>query len=303
MPDESPLANLFGGLTKTEAPAETQPNADASQPNGVDTQPAKSGETASEAPKAAGRPEHIPENFWRTGDNGEGIVDVENLGKSFQETKATLTRAQQELADLKKERPPLPSNPDEYWDSLDWNDIAKRAPNTAARIPDGAKDATVRSLMASAHHVGIPKEQAQKMLDNYMVDLNQHFPEPMTDDQLLQKAVSHQGPHGMGIAREVNTYLESKHGQTPFSDEQIKVLNAMTRDGPSLSTLYALIKQAPSQRFGHSGMDSAKPQVIDRQTEINELKKMLVDPKIVEERGDEIKRRRDRVVGNNSLLE
>ena len=232
--------------------------------------PAPGGETGAETNAATdasvGRPDWVPEAFWQKAASGDGgEVNVQGLAKSWTDTKAALTRTQQELAAAKAPWGEVPTSADKYAEGLDLDALKGRAPNLA-----GADDPVIGSYLRAAHKAGIPPAKAQEMLGDFFELHNEHMPAPPPPDkERLEKAKAYLGPNGDRISEDVRTWLTDRAATQSFTEEQIGILDGLVKSGPGLSTLYSLMRATMG-----SGPPTGAVR-IDRNSEEQALRKLM----------------------------
>ena len=225
-PDQSKaIANLFDG---GENPSTDTPDTTAAG----DT-------TTVEVPEQyeAGR---LPKQFHRE----DGKHDYEGLTKSWFE----LRKGHSEQSARVKELERQVSTMDEPWEAysgdFDWESVKQRAPN--AYTGGGADNEAAMSLLRQLHGAGLPKAKAAKAISDYYADLDKMVGETPSEAEQRKAAVASLGTNGPTMAREVQTFLESRAAVNPFSEDEMRVLGSMTRSGPALSILWRLSRQGAS---------------------------------------------------------
>ena len=255
-------------------------------------------------PSVPGRPEWAPEAFWRAkeGAPGAGEVDIQGMAKSWTDTKAALTRAQQELAEARKQPDDLAESVDAYLERLDLAGLTERHPRAiAASGGEKAKEnPSIEGFMRVAQKHGIGVKQAHAMMDDYLGEVNGHLPEPpKSAKEQIAAAVAAQGPNGAHIARDVQAWLAARARAEAFTEPQLAELGKMVRSGAGLSTLYSLMRAAQS-----SGPPAAEGTIrVDSSHEADALRKMMADRSAVQMNLGEIKRRWEALNGKSVPLQ
>ena len=193
-----------------------------------------------EAPESyvAGR---VPKAFYRE----DGKHDIDGLSKSWFDTRSAYQSAQARIKELESAAAEgAPEAWEGYSQKLDWDAVAKRAPN--AYLGGGADNQAAMALLKRAHEQGMSLNKAQAFVEAYYEDLNGLVPERQSDEDRLKAAVGSLGPNGPVIAQEVRTWLESEHSQRAFTQDQLVVLKQMTHDGTAMSLLQRLMRQGGS---------------------------------------------------------
>ena len=207
-------------------------------------QPTGEGESGVQAQQEA--PEvyvegRVPKAFYRE----DGQHDIAGLSKSWFDTRSAYQSAQARIKELEKAAAEgAPEAWEGYAGKLDWDAVAKRAPN--AYLGGGDENTAAMALLRRAHEAGMPLSKAQSFVEGYYEDLNGLVPEHRPDEERLKDAVGSLGPNGPAIAQEVQGWLESQHAKQPFTEHQLGVLKQMTHDGTALSLLQRLARQGTS---------------------------------------------------------
>ena len=114
------------------------------------------------------------------------------------------------------------------------------------------------SLLRHLHGTGLSKAKAAKAIGDYYADLDKMVGETPSADEQRKAAIAHLGTNGGTMVREVQTWLETRAAVSPFSDDEMRVLESMTRSGPALSILWRLSRSGGSAAPPNAG-DTAVP--------------------------------------------
>ena len=201
--------------------------------------------THNDAP--AGRPEYVPEKFWRAAqdDPTKGEVNAEAWGTAWKDTEATLTRTQQELADLRKQSdlPSAPKDAADYMTGFDLAALAKAAPKILPGDDEAtAREAGAKEWFALAHKRGLSVDQARGFFADYMALLNDKMDDPVDPKVEMEERVKALGTEGAVIQEKVQNALDTMHGERAFSDEQQATLRSIVRQPGGLGFLYRVLE-------------------------------------------------------------
>ena len=222
------IAKLFGG----GGGGETKPV------EGSGT--AAAGEQQTVEPPEQFQAGRLPKQFARE----DGKHDYDGLSKSWFDTRAALSAQQARVKELEGQLRTTDEPWEAYSGDFDWDAVKERAPN--AYTGGGADNDAAMSLLRRLHDAGVPKSKAAKAVADYYADLDKIVGETPAEDEQRKAAVSHLGTNGPAMAQEVRTALESRAAATPFKDDELEVLDAMTRSGPGLSILWRLTRAGAS---------------------------------------------------------
>ena len=219
------------------------------------------------------RPDWAPENFWK-----EGKLDGQAWGKSWKDTRAELTRAQQRVKELEKARgssEEVPEAADAYWKDQAFDELKGKAPK-AFTLAGGNEGASVQAFLRTAHANGIGPEKARAMLGSYLEQLEPTLPDTIgqTQEERFKAAVAAQGPNGARIATDTQRWLRAQAEKGAFTENQVSLLGDLVSDGEGLGLLYALIRQR--QDAGPPVSDTTG--TLDVHSEEQDVWKAMQDP-------------------------
>lgn len=177
------------------------------------------------------RPEHIPEKFW---DADKGEAKVEDIAKAY----STLEAAHARLKSGKGIKPP--ENPDEYFDA----DKPFEVPQEADRVFVEPDDPGLKGYAKIAHKHGLTKDQMQGVAKDFMVEMNQHMPEPYDAEAEAAKL----GKNGDAVVETNRVWIEGlyeskilkpehvteayKLSKTAAGVEMLNIMRGMTGEKP-----------------------------------------------------------------------
>ena len=236
-----------------------------------------------------GRPEWVPENFWTAGTDGAGQVNTEAMAKSWNDTRAALTRAQQQVTELSKPREAVPLTPDEYWEGMDYTRLSERAP--AAYAGGEGENPAVKAMLTALHKGGIPPAEARQVTADYFELIDKGMERPKTQAEARKEAVASLGPNGPRVAADVKAWLGDLAQAGAFgTKEEMEFITASATHGPALLALDA-VRRASMKGGGPPSLNGAAAIKPDPKAEEEELYKLLGDPDAWDQRQHEIRRR------------
>ena len=193
----------------------------------------------------AGRPEYVPEQFWRAmaDDPTKGEVNLEAWGKAWGDTKGHSTRVEQELAELRKSAnlPSAPKDPADYLTGYDLAAVREAAPKVIpedeALRTEGAKE-----WMDLAAKWQLSVEQARGFFGDYMATLNGHLPDPVDPKAEMEERIKALGSEGAVMQEKVQKALDTMHVERAFTEEQQILLRDVVRAPGGLGFLYRALE-------------------------------------------------------------
>ena len=233
MPDEA-IATLFGDQPAPAAP-ETQegtPPAEDALEEVLDAQGVK-----------------IPKQFYRE----DGKHDIAGLAASWTDLRKGHAAGQARIKELEASLRTTDEPWEQYSRDFNYEGLKEAAPN-AYTGADG-EDELVMSLMRQLHEAGVPRDRARQAVAGYYGDMEKMIGPQPTDEQRRAKAAASLGRYGDEMVREVRTYLETRHAEKAFSEDELAVVGKMLQSGPALSFLHSMISNGrpsapPSTRPG-----------------------------------------------------
>ena len=233
------VSTIFGEGSAPPAGADQTP-----APGGAGNQPPTgTNTTAAPAPDPTptpGKPEWVPENFWRPdpADPTKGTVDAEAMAKSYNEFRGNDTRLRQQIAELTKTPEGVPEKPDEYWERMDWEALQQAAPNAYA---GEAEQPYVQEMLKAAHTQGLPPEAARAMVTQFYTAINGDVAPATSPEEARKQAVGYLGPNGARMAADVRSMLTARAEKQQFGEKEVAALSRMVSDGPSLYVLWSIL--------------------------------------------------------------
>ena len=186
---------------------------------------------------------YVPKAF--RGEDGRFSGDTDAVFKSWMDGRQQVSRLQAQVAELKKEGNEEVGDERQYVDEFDYDGLAEKAPNFAAK--GGRSDnVVIESFLTHARAAGIPKERAHTMANAYFSELGEKAPAHKTPEQLRESAMEFLGSNAKQISKVVQGFLAARARHTPFTREQMQVVRTLTHSGPGLSLLYSLSRGAAS---------------------------------------------------------
>ncbi len=150
------------------------------------------------------RPEHIPEKFW---DADKGEPKLEDMAKAY----STLEAAHTKLKASKGIKPP--DSPDEYFDA----DKPFEVPQEADRVVVEADDPGLKGYAKIAHKHGLTKDQMQGVAKDFMIEMNQHMPEPYDAEAERAKL----GKNGEAVVETNRVWIEGLYESKMLKPEHV----------------------------------------------------------------------------------
>ena len=269
------VGDVFGDAAPQEGAQEaseaTQDGHEASLGTG-EPQEAEQVQEAAGAPQ--GRPDYVPEKFWRASkeDPKKGEVNLEAWGKSTRDAATYMKRIEGELKELRAGKGgKAPKDVSEYAMGFDLPALKRLAPNAfgseeAETLDEAGEKPTIDAFFAAAHKVGLPTDAARTMLGQFYAGLDEYIDPPVSDDDRLKSAIAGQGPNGQRIAQDVRGYVSGLAGS--LSQGEMAVVHQMVRSPSGLSLLWTLSRQgvatAPPDGLNGAGAEVMSEDELDK---------------------------------------
>ena len=273
------VGDVFGDAGTPDAPQEaqeaTQDGHEASLGTGEPGEQERAQEAA-EAPQ--GRPDYVPEKFWRASkdDPAKGEVNLEAWGKSTRDAATYMKRIEGELKELRAgSGGKAPEDVGEYATGFDLPALKQLAPNAfggeeAETLDAVGEKPTIDAFFAAAHKAGLPVEMARTMLGQFYAGIDQYIDAPVSDEARLQAAYDAQGPHKERIVQDVRGYVDRVAPN--LSQGQLGVVHNLVRSPEGLSLLWTLARQGTTQA-PPDGLNGGRAEVMSE----DELDKAFTD--------------------------
>ena len=179
----------------------------------------------SETP-ADGRPEWLPEKFWKAGDNGAaGEAQYEELATSYK-------ALEQKLSERPEAAPERPEKVDAYLNEWDTAKIRSDLP----RLNLSDDDAELKRFADAAFKHGLSVEQARGVATDYLTAANSAMPEAVTEEAVLQEL----GTDGVKMTTEVATWVAKLRNENVIDDAGVQALALAGFNAASLKALHAI---------------------------------------------------------------
>ena len=271
--------NLIGDTSA----GDTRPPAPPGVPGAASTLPVHDAPPQPTAPE--GRPEYVPEQFWRRSeaDPTKGEAHLEAWGKSWHDTRATLTKTQQELAALRQQAslPSAPQNAADYYTGYDFAALEQAAPR--AFKGGGTDNVTIQVLQAAALKHGLSVEQLRGVTTDLFAGLNEHVPEAVEPQAAIAEQVKTLGTEGPRLADEVSKAMETLHAESAFDESQQALMKDILASPGGIGLMHRMLRSG-----GSIAPPTIEPRSAERMTQY-EIQQAMVSPRY---RSDDAYRRK-----------
>ena len=207
-----------------------------------------------------GRPEGVPEQYWRQSqaDPTKGEVDVAAAIKAATDSRTAVGNRDRIIASLRADLAKAGAGDgeadagdgtipvlDDYTRGFDWQGLHAAAPKAYPADSDGDRQA-IGALLAAARDVGIPVDKARALAEGYYRGLDELTPDAPTEEQVRARIAGELGVNGRQIMSDVDSMVAEAHRRQPFTKPEQAALTQMAMGSGGQAVLWRLLRASGS---------------------------------------------------------